>query len=260
VTQAGFESVGVLTGEQISRFQNDGFLAVTQPLLPSEQVAFARDRIDGLFDRWSSLPPRLASRPFSNGAPSLIAKIHRVSAIDRVLAQCQLVTTCRRIAAAILGRRHVWCRFDSAIYKHPGAGSVPWHQDFALSTIGVPKRSVHFWIPLNDHTRDSGSLEFVPGSHLGGPAPHRVPENGSSVGKTTANEPDRQTVVSVPLSVGNLSMHTPWTIHSSAPNRGENVRKALILEFSSSPWSAVRQFSRPLVSALLVHSPGAEED
>jgi ectoine hydroxylase-related dioxygenase (phytanoyl-CoA dioxygenase family) len=55
--------------------------------------------------------------------------------------------------------------------------------------------------------------------------------------------------VGVPLSVGNFSIHTPWTTHGSRPNRSAQVRKALILEFSPGTLSAARQVGPALVGA-----------
>jgi ectoine hydroxylase-related dioxygenase (phytanoyl-CoA dioxygenase family) len=219
--------------------------------LPIEEVTYVRERIDHLFNHWSTLPRRLAPGLSDNGAPPLLAKIHRVCDVDRAIARCTLVMSCQKIAAEILGMRHVWCRFDSAIYKHPGAGPVTWHQDSAWSTIGVPKRSVHFWIPLNDHSSDSGTLEFAPGSHRSGVAEHEI---GNCYSYTGQNPPDMTgagLAINAPLSVGNFSLHSPWIWHRSGPNVGEKVRKALTLEFSASPWPAPRQLGRPLVSVLL---------
>ena len=260
----------MLTSEQILRYESDGHLAVTDKVLPADEIVYVRDRIDRLFDNWGTLPERLAPGASDDGSPPLLAKIHRVCTVDPGIAHSQLVRTCNEIAAEVLGG-HVWCRFDSAIYKHPGAGSVDWHQDYSLSTIGVPKRSVHFWIPLNDHTSNSGTVEFAPGSHHGPfPKDQLVPfealpapepqSNRTATAAAAATATATATAirtVSVPLSVGNFSIHTPWTWHGSGPNTGGNVRKALLLEYSSSPGSAARQLSRPLFSALLVRQSRA---
>jgi hypothetical protein len=228
-------------------YEMNGFLDVTEPLLSSDEVRAARERVDNLFDCWAAIPRRL--RGFDDGSRPLIARIFRVTALDRAIAQSGLLKTCRGIAASILGMQRVWCRFDSAIYKYPGAGPVGWHQDMALSTTGTPRQSVHFWIPLNDHGMTSGCMAHVPGSHRSGIATHRVAELSEGVYKSAELRCD-EAVISPPLSVGNLSLHSPLTMHMSDPNSGEIVRKVMTLEFSSGPWSAVRQFGGPLVRAV----------
>ena len=154
----------MLTQEQLSQYREDGFLLVTEPLLPADEITFVEERVDRLYGRWDTLPRRLTPRPSGETNPP-IARINWLNALDPVLAHCQLLETCRGLAAIVLGSNRVWCRFDSAVYKHPGAGNVEWHKDFALTAFGTPKRSVHFWIPLNDHAGEAGTLMFVPGSH-----------------------------------------------------------------------------------------------
>jgi ectoine hydroxylase-related dioxygenase (phytanoyl-CoA dioxygenase family) len=175
------------------------------------------------------------------------------------MAHCQLLETCRGMAAAIIGVKKVWCRFDAAVYKHAGAGGVEWHQDFAASTMGTPKRSVHFWIPLNDHSGNAGSLVFVPGSHRNGLAKHRLGARLARLAAPPADVPDAATTVSVPLSVGSFSIHMAWTTHSSDPNHSDQTRKALVLEFSPGPWSAAREIGPSLVNTLLGRSRAGED-
>jgi hypothetical protein len=240
----------VLTQEQLSQFRDDGFLIVTEPVLPEDQVIFVEDRVDRLYDRWATLPRRLAPGPSGEVSPP-IARVHRLTALDPALAYCPLLETCRGMAAAILGATQVWRRFDAAVYKYSGAGNVEWHQDFAKSTLGAPRRSVHFWIPLNDHAGNAGTLMFVPGSHRNVLARHRLGPRRWRLGSSPADVPDGVTPVGVPLSVGNFSIHTPWTAHGSSPNRSGQTRKALVLEFSPGASSAVRQVGSSLVSGLL---------
>jgi hypothetical protein len=238
-----------LTGRQLALFREQGFLAVTEPFFAERAVTFARERVDLLFDRWSTLPRRLAPTSSASGAPPAIARIHRPTALDPAISYCELVETCRALAMSILQVNKVWRRFDGAVYKHPGAGDVDWHQDFAQQTMGAPKRSVHFWIPLNDHAANSGTLLFVPGSHQIGLGQPRRAKLVSLLARGPAPIPDEGVPVGIPLSLGNFSIHTPWTTHGSRPNFSQEIRKALVLEFSPGPWSAARQIAPAVVTS-----------
>jgi hypothetical protein len=240
----------VLTQDQISRYREDGFLIVTEPLLAEDQLGFVEERVDRLYDRWWTLPRRLAPGPSEEASPG-VARLHRLTALDPVLAHCPLLETCRGMAAAILGATQVWRRFDGAVYKHSGAGQVEWHQDFAKSTLGAPRCSVHFWIPLNDHAGNGGTMLFVPGSHRTAHPKDCLGARLSSLGARPVGVPEGVTPIGAPLSVGNFSIHTPWTTHSSSPNHSAQTRKALVLEFSPGLSSAVRQVVPSLVSGLL---------
>ena len=230
----------MLTKEQLSQYRETGFLIVTDSLLPEDEVSFVADRVDRLYDRWEAQPHRRAKGPWRKASPP-IARLHWLAAIDPVLAHCQLVETCREIAGMILGPKRIWCRFDAAVYKHPGAGSVDLHRDSAKSTLGTPNRSVHFWIPLNNHAATAGTLKFVPGSHV----------VGTRFGSDSPDLPEWTAAVGDPLSVGGFSIHTPSTRQGSDATCRGQVRKALVLEFSPGISSAARQVGPSLVSRLL---------
>ena len=238
----------MLSEEQLSQYREDGFLLVTEPLLPADEITFVEERVARLYDRWDTLPRRLTPRPSGEANPS-IARVNWLNALDPVLAHCRLLETCRGLAAVVLGSNRVWCRFDAAVYKHPGAGNVEWHKDFALTAFGTPKRSVHFWIPLNDHAGDAGTLMFVPGSHRDVFGKSHVGLRSST--SHTATLSDDVIPVGVPLSVGGFAIYTPWTTHGSDPNVSGQTRKALVLEFSTGVRSAVRQVGPSLVGGLL---------
>jgi phytanoyl-CoA hydroxylase len=229
----------MLTKDQLSQYRETGFLIVTDSLLPEGEVCFVEERVDRLYDRSEARPSRRAIGPWRKASPPM-ARLHWLAALDSSLAHCQLVETCREIAATILGPKKIWCRFGAAVYKHPGAGSVDLHRDSAKSTLGTPNRSVHFWIPLNNHTANAGTLKFVPGSHIGA---------GFSADSPYVSE--CMAAVGDPLSVGNFSIHTPQTMHGSDANSSGQVRKALVLEFSTGASSAGRQIGVSLVGGLL---------
>ena len=53
----------MLTLEQLSQYRNDGFLLVTEPLLPADEVTFVEERVDRIYDRWDTLPRWMAPGP-----------------------------------------------------------------------------------------------------------------------------------------------------------------------------------------------------
>ena len=82
----------MLAQEQLSQFRDDGFLIVTNSLLPEDQVTFVEDRVDRLYRRWRTLPRWLAAGPSRQVSPP-IARVHRLTALDPELAHCQLLET-----------------------------------------------------------------------------------------------------------------------------------------------------------------------
>ena len=150
----------------------------------------------------------------------------------------------------------MWCHFDHLIYKHPGAARVAWHQDLASSKTGLLERAVHFWIPLHDLTPESGCMMFAPGCPSRELLRH-VPQH--EVGGTAIRiDPGKGEFefVTKTLPMGGFSVHSPRTVHASAANQGDDLRKAWILQFGvgSGPLglAATRRASAPWLRRRLI--------
>jgi ectoine hydroxylase-related dioxygenase (phytanoyl-CoA dioxygenase family) len=146
-----------------------------------------------------------------------------------------VLSNCRKLAAQLLGAKRVWCHFDHIIYKHPGADPVPWHQNLASSKTGLLERAVPFLGPLHDLTPESACMMFVPGSPSRELLRH-VPQHdvGGTAVKIALDEGDFEFKPKT-LSMGGFSVHTPRTVHASAANQGNDLRKAWILQFRVGP-------------------------
>src|SRR5438445_3082256 len=84
------------------------------------------------------------------------------SDLEPQLAHTLTFTRCAAVAERLLGRP-VEHRFDHAIYKPAFNGAATsWHQDEAYA-LARKILSAHFWVPLQDVTRDMGCMEFIPG-------------------------------------------------------------------------------------------------
>ena len=75
-----------------------GSFSSPSPLLPEDEITFVEERVDRLYDRWDTLPRRLTRGPSGEAIPP-IARVHWLNALDPVLAHCQLLETCRGMAA-----------------------------------------------------------------------------------------------------------------------------------------------------------------
>jgi hypothetical protein len=232
----------VLTPAEIEEFEKDGFLFVDHPVLPISDILEVRRLADGLFDAWAKLPRRLAPNVKGDAPPVL--EIKHAMALDAGFRHISVVDECRKLACTLLGAKRVWCHFDHIIYKHPGGERIAWHQDAAASRSGMLERAVHFWIPLHDLAPESGCMMFVPGSHTGGVRQH-VPQTrvGGVQLKLAESDTDFVTVTKT-LPMGGFSIHTPHTLHSSAPNQGTELRKAWILQFGTGLPAAALDVSR----------------
>jgi ectoine hydroxylase-related dioxygenase (phytanoyl-CoA dioxygenase family) len=90
---------------------------------------------------------------------------------------------------------------------------------------------MHFWIPFQAATPQSGCLSYVPGSHRAGLLPHSS-FGKSSYGGLICDEVDTTKAVVCPIPVGTVCMHTPTTIHSAHDNTSDSLSCAWTIHFS----------------------------
>jgi ectoine hydroxylase-related dioxygenase (phytanoyl-CoA dioxygenase family) len=116
----------------------------------------------------------------------------------------------------------------------------------AYSSTKLFTRAVHMWIPFQDVDTVNGCMQFIPGSHRQGALNHHDDHTGRSRARFLASVDD-SAMVAAPLSLGGLTVHTPYTLHSTAPNRSDDLRRAWVLQFAIGPMPAARTFARPFM-------------
>ena len=118
--------------------------------------------------------------------------------------------------------------------KEPHSESyVSWHQD--LRYWGLDSDAVvSVWIALSPVNKANGCMRFAPGSHKGGLVDHNdtfKQSNFLTRGQEAAITIDESKVVHVELSPGQASFHHGRLLHASAPNRSDERRIGLVVNY-----------------------------
>ena len=137
------------------------------------------------------------------------------------------------------------------IIKEPDSGSfVSWHQDLTYWGFSHDDQ-VSMWLALSPATVHSGCMRMIPGSHVHGEQRHETTEDDANVlfsGQTVADvEEDDATVCA--LQAGQASFHHGRTLHSSGPNRSDDRRIGLNVQYLA---THMRQTKNDVDSAMLV--------
>ena len=137
------------------------------------------------------------------------------------------------------------------IIKEPHAPShVSWHQDLTYWGLSHDDQ-VSMWLALSPATEESGCMRMIPGSHTGGRVDHETTEDASNVllqGQTVRGIDEAQAVM-CPLQPGEATFHHGWTLHASMPNRSDDRRIGLNVQYLA---AHVRQTKHDHDSAMLV--------
>jgi len=134
-----------------------------------------------------------------------------------------------RVAAELMGVAGVRLYHDQALFKEPGGGATPWHQDqfyWPLETTDT----ITLWMPLVPVRPDMGLMTFASGSHA------RGSQGDFAIGDESQREFDRlidaegwPRAGSNGLDVGDASFHAGWTLHSAGPNQTDRMREVMTI-------------------------------
>jgi len=129
------------------------------------------------------------------------------------------------VAARLLGCPGVRLYHDQALYKEPGGGHTPWHQDQVYWPLDTDA-TITMWMPLVDIPESIGSMTFADESWRDG-----------NLGDITIGDEsdehftriiDRYRLSSyAPLHAGDATFHRGWTLHSAPANSTDVMRSVI---------------------------------
>jgi ectoine hydroxylase-related dioxygenase (phytanoyl-CoA dioxygenase family) len=130
-----------------------------------------------------------------------------------------------RIAAELMGVASVRLYHDQALYKEPGGGHTPWHDQYywPLAT----DRCCTAWVPLQDVPPEMGPLAFSAGSHRLEVGRDLPISDASEAAMARALEAAGLPLVEEPFAVGDVSFHAGWTFHRAGENRTSRMRAVM---------------------------------
>ena len=226
----------LLTNDQIEQFKVDGFLVVDN-LVDEKTIAQLHTRFDRLFqgDFETGIRPDEVNWQEHDSDPELTRQICNAWKSDHCVAATVLREDLGRALAELGGWPGTRIVQDNILSKPPGARPLGYHQDNAYLAWYTPREMLTCWIALDDTLEDSGTLEFVRGSHRwhGQQTPegsfHDPPDYKRAMTTAAQQENLIPEVIHVEIPRGGGSFHHGWTWHGSGVNRSHNWRRALVL-------------------------------
>ncbi len=219
-----------LTAAQLKRYRADG-CAVGGRILDDNALVRLRAELDSII---GNLPP--------DRRPENLPSLHYD---NRYLRDLFLSDSLVDVAAQIVGP-DVALFTSYVISKRPDDGlAVDWHQDAAFFPI-EPMDTFTLWLAVDDSDVENGCMRVIPGSHREEAVLlHKVDLDSGTTLPMSLENLDLSDARDVQLRAGEYSVHDPWILHGSNPNRSSRRRCGITLKYISTHAAIDRTFRSP---------------
>jgi ectoine hydroxylase-related dioxygenase (phytanoyl-CoA dioxygenase family) len=214
-----------LADSTISDFQKDGHVLVRN-ILSAAEVSAYRPVINAAAKRFNTEKRKLNERDTYGKA---FLQIMNLWEVDEAVKHFTLAKRFGKMAADLLGVKNVRVYHDQALFKEPGGGPTPWHQDQYYWPVDTTN-TITMWMPLIDISEEMGMLTFASGSHAAGLAGNIAISDDSEalLDKYVLEE---NFPVSRPkfMNAGDASWHYGLTLHKAPGNLSKVLREVMTI-------------------------------
>lgn len=247
-----YDQLFQLTSQDQEYFHQNGHVLLRNVLSPESAVAF-RYALENAVQNLNTEHRALHERDTYGKAFLQIMNIWRS---HPKVAKFVLAKRFAHIAAQLLGVENVRLYHDQALFKEPGGGPTPWHQDQYYWPIDSPK-TVTMWMPLVDVKDGMGMLTFASKSH----------ENGRVFNKEISDESEHLYAgyvrehnypISRPESMeaGDATWHYGYTIHNAPGNESDRMRAVMTIIYIADGAKVIEPQNSSQVKDLKTWMPG----
>ncbi len=214
-----------LTQDAITAFRRAGHVCVRK-LASVGEVAAYRPFIDA-----ATMAYRYDKRPLEARDTYGRAFVQSTNLWRResAIAGFTLARRFARVAAELMGVDGVRLYHDQALYKEPGGGYTPWHQDQTYWPLDT-SHTITLWMPLCDIPPNVGSMRFASGSHLFGDLGMAgIGDDSQAYFDALIARRGFDVESHGGLDAGDATFHAGWMIHGAADNPSTTMRSVMTI-------------------------------
>jgi ectoine hydroxylase-related dioxygenase (phytanoyl-CoA dioxygenase family) len=214
-----------LTEEQKVSFRNNGHILLPG-VLKREEVETYRPLILQAAEKMNTEKRKLEERDTYGKA---FLQIMNLWIQDQQVRNFTLAKRFGRIAADLMGVSNVRIYHDQALFKEPGGGPTPWHQDQFYWPIDT-HNTITMWMPLVDIDIAMGMLTFASGSHSKGYVfDFEISDESDQAYEDYVRSNGFPVTRAEKMQAGDATFHYGFTMHNAPGNLSALMREVMTI-------------------------------
>jgi ectoine hydroxylase-related dioxygenase (phytanoyl-CoA dioxygenase family) len=215
----------LLKPQTIEELKKNGHVLV-ENVLSADEITAYRAVIIKAADRYNTEKRALADRDTYGKA---FLQIMNLWQVDPSVRKFVLSKRLGKIAAELLGVENVRIYHDQALFKEPGGGPTPWHQDQYYWPIDTAD-TITMWMPLIDIDVEMGMLTFASGSFARGAVfDFEISDESDDAFDEYVVNNQFEIVRAKTMKAGDATWHRGFTIHNAPGNKSDKMREVMTI-------------------------------
>ncbi|WP_336786207.1 phytanoyl-CoA dioxygenase family protein [Paenibacillus sp. MMO-177] len=248
------DSEYALTAEQIASYQEDGHIYLKN-VATQEEIAEYEPIITEWVQKLNYHDKPVSERDTYGKAFIQVGNLWEKS------EACSLFSLAKRfgqIAAELMGVDGVRMYHDQALFKEPGGGHTPWHQDQIYWPFDT-SNTITMWMPLVPIPQEVGTMTFASGTHtLGYVSKQEISDESHKTLGQYIEGKQIPTVNYGAMSAGDATFHAGWTMHCAPGNPTDSMRKVMTVIYVADGTRIATPDSKPRENDLRNWLPGCK--